>query len=287
MSSFWQFAAQPRSRRGVRSWSVAVVSCGALLVPSASALADDSGDMAGMNGMACPHASGEGPDALAAAGPNEPAAPQHAPNDTPIGPAATSPATTPATDPADKPVSEATKPASKVAQPVAQDVTQGAATTPAQVTVRAVATTPARTAITTPARVHAPRAKHHGPTVQRPAVAHRFYGPATPTAEFVPTAGHRVLVEAATPGGSSTPLIVLVGLLGLSGAGAAVVMARRRRGYGGVATLEQPQLPPAPAYADPVEAELHEMISEANACPLLSRDEREEEPEQVELIGIR
>ena len=162
----------PRGRRGVRSWSIAVVAAGAVLLPTAPALADH---MPGMtNGTMCPHASGEGPDSLAAAGPGESDGPARAPSETPISaPGAT--ATTPA--PAAKPVTNTTRPASQVTQPaktqvqVQQPATTVAQSAPAQAVAEtaepAAARTPVRTTVGTPVAATRPKAKRSVPRAHR------------------------------------------------------------------------------------------------------------------------
>ena len=297
MTSSSQHAVTPRSRRGVRSWSIAVVTAGAVLLPAASALADH---MPGMNGTMCPHASGEGPDALAAPGPNEPAAPERAPSETPLAPTGQSGPATAAPVPASKPAAQqVTRPATQVSKPATQvqtRVTTTAQSAPAstrtQGTVRAVATTPV--AASKRAAAAQPRAKRAVPRA-RPerSFERRFNGlepraarpsPATPEAVVAAPAVRGEAAESAP----SVPLLLLLGLLTVGGLAAAVLVGRRRGGAGGVVTGAPPERPAAPAYADAaVEAELHEIIAEARARRLLVPGESDEPAERGESVGTR
>ena len=284
MTSPSQYAVLPRSRRGVRSWSIAVVTAGAVLLPAGSALADH---MPGMNGTMCPHASGEGPDAPAAPGPGEPAAPERAPSEAPLAAAApTSPATAPKPA-ATKPAAQVTKPATQqVSKPATQVQTQRPTTTaqsaPASTStsgaVRAVANT--QVAASKRAAAAQPRAKRSARirTADR-SFERRFNGLepraargslTTPEAVEAPPAAGAEAAESAAP----VPLVVVLGLL-TAGTLVAVLLVGRRRGTGGGVAEAPPERPAAPTYADAVEAELHEIISEARARQLLMPDEAE------------
>jgi len=160
----------PRGRRGVRSWSIAVVAAGAVLIPAAPALADD---MPGMtNGTMCPHASGEGPDSLAAAGPGESGGPARAPSEKPISAPGTTTAA-PAPAPAAKPVTNTTRPLSQVTQPantrvqVQQPATTVAQSAPARAVAETAepvaARTPVRTTVAAPVNADRPKAKRPAP----------------------------------------------------------------------------------------------------------------------------
>ena len=290
-------SAQPRSRRGVRSWSIAVVTAGAVLLPAGSALA---AHMPGMNGTMCPHASGEGPDAPAAPGPSEPAAPERAPSETPLAaagqPAASAPAPRPA---ATKPAAQVTKPATQqVTKPATQVQTQRPATTTVQSTaVQAVAKSSVRAVATTKAasrpRAEQPRTERSARPGRSPerSFERRFNVPEPRAARPSLTAPEAVAVtavrtEAAEPV-TSIPLLVVFGLL-TAGALAAVVLLGRRRGTGSVVAEAPPEQPAAPTYADAaVEAELHEIISEARARQLLALDEADAPAERGESVGTR
>ena len=98
-----------------------------------------------------------------------------------------------------------------------------------------------------------------------------------------PPAAPKVAAPAVPDGGAPTGLILL-GLLGAAGIGAGLVIARRRRGAGGIAVAEEPQSPLAPAHADAlVDAELHEIIAEERARALLSG----ESADRLESTGTR
>jgi len=300
MTSFSQYAAVPRSRRGRRSCALALLTAGAVLLPAGTALADH---MPGMNGTMCPHASGEGPDSLAAVGPNEPATPERAPDSGPIAPAGKPATSSPAPRPAaQKPVAQSpapatqTKPVTHVTQPATQQVqTQRPATTPAQSrpalarsTVRAVAAT----AVAEPSRASRPRAKHparHVGTHHR-SFAHRFNGlePRATGPYTAPVEPLGVTVSRPAPADppSGLPLGLLLGLLALAGAMAGLLL--RRRGTGGTVATDRPGAPVAPTYADTaIEAELHEIIAEARAMELLARGEAGEAAERGESVGTR
>ena len=295
MTSPSQYAVLPRSRRGVRSWSIAVVTAGAVLLPAGSALADH---MPGMNGTMCPHASGEGPDALAAPGPNQPAAPERAPSEAPLAPtgqsgpsnAAPAPAPEPAAQQVTRPATQVSKPATQVQTRVTTTAQSAPASTSTQGAVRAVATTPVAASKRAPAAQ--PRAERAVPRARTAAFERRFNGlepraarpsPTTPEAVEVKPA---VRTEATEPGASG-PLLVLFGLL-TAGALAAVVLLGRRRGAGGVVTDGPLERPAAPTYADAaVEAELHEIIAEARARRLLVPGEIDEPAERGESVGTR
>jgi hypothetical protein len=287
-----------------RALWVGAVTCGALLLPAGSAVATHMPGMS--NGMACPHASGEGPDSLAAASPNDPATSGRAPSEAPLGAAGKSGARALGSKPATKPASQVTRPATQqVTKPATQVQLQRPATTTTQSapatavgqrTTAAVASQP----VATPATTRQPRARrsaHRRPATDRPARAtdrpahvRRFNGleprVARPSATFpdIPLAGVRerpappeVAARARPPAPDSRrapmPLTLVLGALALAGVAAALVVARRR-GSGGAAGMRRDVDPTAPARADAVvEAELQEMISEANARALLAREE--------------
>jgi hypothetical protein len=297
MTSSSQHAASPRSRPGVRSWSIAVVTAGAVLLPAGSALADH---MPGMNGTMCPHASGEGPDALAAPGPSEPAAPERAPSESPLaltgqsGPssnAAPAPASKPAAQQVTRPATQVSKPATQVQTRVTTTAQSAPAATSAQSAVRAVATTPVAASKRAPAAQ--PRAKRAAPRARPERSFERRFNGLEPRASR-PSLVTREAVEATpavrpevTGPTASVPLLVLFGLLTAGGL-AAVVLVGRRRGGGGVVAGAPPQRPAAPRYADAaVEAELHEIIAEARARELLGPGEIDEPAERGESVGPR
>lgn len=281
---------RPRGRRGVRSWSIAVVAAGAVLVPAAPALANH---MPGMtNGTMCPHASGEGADSLAAAGPGESGGPARAPSETPITAPGTT-ATTPA--PAAKPVTNATRPASQVTQPaktqvqVQQPATTVARSAPARAVAQTAepvaARTPVRTTVAAPVAAGKPKAKRSVPRAHRaarPAFERRFNGlePRVARGSAVPEPVAQA-PQPATPSAPapSTPLLLLVGLAALAAIGA-VIAAGRCHGGTDEATATDPVTPPvAPTYAElSLEAELHEIVAEANARALLGDPPGEREP---------
>lgn len=299
MTSSSQYAVSPRSRRAMRSWSIAVVTAGAVLIPAGSALADH---MPGMNGTMCPHASGEGPDALAAPAPNEPAASERAPSTGPLAPAGEPSASTSAPKPAvTKPAAQVTKPATQqVTKPATQVQTQRPATTTAQsAPVQAVAKTSVR-AVATPtvaapsggasSRSTQPRAKRSAQRTRSPerSFERRFNGleprAARPSATPLDTDAVAPAVRTApAEPTASVPLVAVFGLLTLGGL-VAVVLLGRRRGTGGAAAEAPPERPAAPTYAEAaVEAELHEIISEVRARELLVPDEAE----RGESVGTR
>lgn len=71
--------------------------------------------------------------------------------------------------------------------------------------------------------------------------------------------------------------------MALAAVAAAIVVARRRRGHDGVANAAPPASPAAPSFADAsLEAELHEMISEARARALLAAEPADERLETSE-----
>lgn len=281
---------RPRGRRGVRSWSVAVVAAGAVLVPAAPALADH---MPGMtNGTMCPHASGEGPDSLAAAGPGDSGGSARAPSETPISAPG---ATTTAPAPAAKPVANTTRPASQVTQPaktqvqVQQPATTVARSAPAQAVAPAAepvaARTPVRTTVATSVAAGEPTARR--PTRRahravRPAFEVRVNGlePRVARGSALP----EPIVQApqpATPGAPapSAPLLLLFGLATVAAIGAAITLGRRGGGDDEVTTTAPDPPPVAPTYAElSLEAELHEMVAEANARALLGDHPGEREP---------
>jgi hypothetical protein len=300
MTSFSQYAAPPRSRRRRRTCAIALVTAGAVLLPAGAALADH---MPGMNGTMCPHAAGEGPDSLAAAGPNEPAAPERAPNSAPLAPADQPASTAPAPKPAaPKPVAQAPRPVTQVTKPATQVVTQPAiqaqtqrpATTTAQTraaakgTVRAVAAT----TVAEPSHAAQPRAKRAGlsaRTAER-SFSRRFNGlePRVARGSSLP-AEHPVAglrADPASPG--SVMFMSLLSVVALIALAAVGVMVRRRHGDDGVVALAEDPRRPAPCHADAsMEAELHEMISEARARELLGYGEVDAEAERGESVGAR
>jgi len=263
--------------------------------------------MPGMNGTMCPHASGEGPDSLAAVGPNEQAPTERAPTTGPLAPAGKPAVTTPAPKPAaPKPLAQApkaptqvTKPTTRVTQPATQVQTQRPAATTAQSMRsvpkpigRAVATT----TVTTPSRpAHshakgsAPHRLAHQQRVAERSFERRFNGlearAAKPSASAVdPIAVTARPAVAERPFG--LPAGLLLGLLAV--AGITVGLLIRRRGAGGAAAVGRPGAPIAPTYADSaMEAELHEMISEARARELLAPGVGEEESDRGESVGTR
>jgi hypothetical protein len=251
--------------------AVALVACGALVAPSAAWATH----MPGTNGMACPHASGEGTGALP---PTDTPTIERAPA-APVGSTSSSPAPErPAT-----PAPGSSAPANEAA-PVTQPVTT-TTSTPATTTVATPVATAATATATAPvqARERADRPRRHRarPEVKPPVPKH--FGPVMQVGRPAPVGadataadrtGTRAAAEAPAPDGF-TPPALLLGLGGLALAGAAFAVRRRRRGDGGVVAAVAPATPPAPAYADPaVDAELHEIIAEAKARELLG-DERE------------
>jgi len=298
MTSFSQYAAMPRSRRGRRSCAIALVAAGVVLLPAGTALAED---MPGMNGTMCPHASGEGPDALAAAGPNEPAAPERAPNSGPIAPVGAPAASSPAQKPsapkpvaqAPRPVTQVTQPATQVTQPATHVGTQRPVTTTARSSpvvakrsVRAVAAT----TVAEPSRGARARAKHPARHLrpQQRSSAQRVNGLEPRSAGPYVAPGEPIAVTVSRPATadrpSGLPTGLLLGLIALAAAMAGLLV--RRRGAGGIAAVERPDAPIAPAYADTaIEAELHEIISEARARQLLAPRRADEDAERGESVG--
>jgi hypothetical protein len=243
---------------------LAVVACGALVAPGA-AWADD---MTGMNGMACEHASGEGPNALAAGGPT----PERAPAVAPVG--STTPSASKPESPAPPP-STRSEPTSRVTQPPATTTTSVPATTTTSTPATSTATATATAPVAARERAERRRAHRARPKVEPPVPKH--FGP-------VMKVGRHVQLSAGTPRATAAPAPspdgfalppLLLALAGLAVAGGALLVARRRGGDGGVAVGAGPAPAPLPASADPaVDAELHEIIAEAKARELLA-DERE------------
>lgn len=271
--TFTDEAVRPRGRRGVRSWSIAAVVAGAVLVPAGPAVADH---MPGMtNGTMCPHASGEGPDSLAAAGPGESGGPARAPSEQPI----TAPGTT-TTAPA--PVTDTSRPASEVSQPartkvqVEQPATRVAQPAPAQVVAQAAepvaARTPVRARIVTPAKAGTPKAKRVTPRAgraARPAFERRFNGLEPRVGRGSALTRELVAPRPSAPA-PSTPLLLVLGIATLAAIGGAIVAGRRRGGAGEATVTSGPTPPATPSYAElSLEAELHEIVAEAKARALL------------------
>jgi hypothetical protein len=300
MTSFSQYAAPPRSRRRRRTCAIALVTAGAVLLPAGAALADH---MPGMNGTMCPHAAGEGPDSLAAAGPNEPTAPERAPNSAPLAPADQPASTAPASKPASpKPVAQAPKPVTQVTKPATQVVTQPAthvqtqrpATTTAQtrVVAKGAVRAVAATTVAEPSRAAQPRARRAGASVRTAerSFVRRFNGlePRMARGSSLPAeqpvAGLRA--DPASPGG--VVFMALLSVLALVGLVAVGVMAKRRHGDEGAEAHTAGPRPPAPSLADAViEAELHEIISEARARELLGHGEAAAEAQRGESVETR
>ena len=283
MTSLPNDVVQPRARRRLRGVTIAVVAAGAVLMPAGTALADH---MPGMNGTMCPHASGEGPDALAAPGPNEPAAPAQAPSDAPVA-AVSAPQGSPSgSAPA---ASNPGRPATQVTQPATQVPTQQPATVAESVgSESAAGSTPATTAVTTEAAPRLTRAEHlqlqrqraEARLAQRQArIAERSYVRRYAVEPFsLARTPIGVVARPVTPDPSPrTGFLWLVPVLIAVAAFAAALLARRRDSGGAVAAGERPDRPAAPSYADAaMEAELHEIIAEARARELLAADEERE-----------
>jgi len=276
-----------------RTWLTAGLTCGAVLIPAGSALANH---MPGMtNGTMCPHASGEGPDALGAAPPSESSGgTQRTSSDAPLGAASDSaPSGSTAADSA-APASGASKPATQATEPATQVQTQRAAVTAAQpalatagaqVTRLATTSVPARSTVATPSRRAAPRARTERRSAPRRQPHGRVLETSTPVA---PATTAATLTEVTQPR-TLPPLAAVLGILAIVGLAAATTLMRRRRpGSGGVATAPRPATPAAPSFADAsLEAELHEMISEARARAVLARAPRADPAEHRETIASR
>jgi hypothetical protein len=252
-----------------------------------------------MNGTMCPHASGEGPDSLAAAGPDEPAPSERAPSGAPLAPAVKPAVTAPASKPAaPKPVAQVPKPITQVTKPATQVQSERpATTTPTAQSAPAAATTAAARAVSTttvaePPRAERARAKRPAPRADtaRRSFAHRFNGleprAAGPYAVRVETVARPVAGSSAPGRPSPFPVGLLVALV----AAAATIggLLLRRRGHGGSALSERADAPIEPASAGAaIEAELHEIISEARARQLLAPAPVDEHAERHESVGTR
>ena len=277
MTSLPNDVVQPRPRRRLRGVTIAVVAAGVVLVPASPAFADH---MPGMNGTMCPHASGEGPDALAAPGPNEPAAPAQAPSDSPVGavsaPQASTPAPSPATDPGG-PATQVTQPATQVPAQQPATVAESVGAESAAVGTVATTTTAAAPRLTRAERLQlqreraeARRAQRQSVRVERSYVRTYAVEPFSLTRVPIGVEPRSVSLESSP----STALMWLVPVLVAIAALAGVLLARRRDSGGAVVADEHPDAPAAPSYADAaMEAELHEMIAEARAREVLAADQ--------------
>lgn len=274
MTSLANDVVQPRPRRRLRGVTIAVVAAGAVLVPASPALGDH---MPGMNGTMCPHASGEGPDALAAPGPNEPAAPAQAPSDSPVGAVSAPQASTPAATDPGRPATQVTQPATQVQSRQPATVAESAGAESAAVGTVATTTTVAAPRLTRAERLQLQRERAEARRAQRQSLtAERSYARTYAVEPFslarVPIGvGVRSVTAGSSPG---TALMWLVPVLVAVAALALVLLARRRDSGGAVVADEQPDAPAAPSYADAaMEAELHEIIAEARAREMLAVDE--------------
>lgn len=286
-----QSTCAPRSRVK-RSWCVGVAAGAALLLPVSGASATH---MVDANGMACPHASGEGPNALPPAGPSESGAPERAPSEAPLGTAGRTTPSAPAASRPSSPAAQVTKPATQVTKPAVQVPAQRPATKPqaASVGVSAEATTKAvaRTTVKASAGREQPRAAKATARRGSRAEPRRTSGRTSvnglePRAAVATVSSDPSEAQAAPPAGVATLTISLALLALASLGGLAAVVLRRRRGAGGAALAAPPVNPVAPAHADAIDAELHEIISEARARTLLA-GEADETPDPLEPVSSR
>lgn len=280
--------------REARLVTAGVLAFGAVLLPTASAFAEDTPPMT--NGMLCPHALGDASNPATTAPPT-----RSAPNEAPLGakPAAAGPTSSPGragTTPASKAPAERaapSRPAStsttthanagagavvRATQPqraltaVPQPQTQRAATPIAQ--RRAVVAPSAKPRQRSPAR--AAKAKHA--TAARHAQAPRVMTTVIPDVTQ-PSSGGAPQVTS-TPAGTQPGVVgwpAIAGMLGLI-ACAALALVRWRRGRGAAlgAVASGPFEPvsrPEPTVADEVEIELQELLAEARASELLGNGE--------------
>jgi len=294
MTPAQQSMCAPRSRGFKRAWCVGVAAGAALLLPVSGASATH---MVDANGMACPHASGEGANALPPAGPSESGAPERAPSEAPLGTAGRTTPSAPAASRPSAPAAQVTKPATQVTKPAVQVPAQRPATKPqaASVAASAEGTTKAvaRTTVKVSVGREQPKAKttaRRGSRAEprrtpgrtsvnglepRAAAMTLSSGPVAEAAEAAPAAGVATLTVA----------LALLALASVGGLAAAVVL-RRRRGAGGAALAARHVNPVAPAHADAIDAELHEIISEARARTLLA-GEADETTDPLEPVSSR
>ena len=316
MTSFLTEEGRAGLGRTTRLWCVGAVACGVLLVDATGAIAAHS--MA--NGVLCPHATGEGPNAQPP--PSQPAGPERAGSTAPLGTASKAPAPTatpaakpaaqaqaqPAKQPASKPATQA-----KVQQPAAQARTQQpvrAAQPEAVRTLAVAAESQPREAATTAPRVQQPQAAGRPARAQRVREAARSgrdqqnrpaaaIGSARNVVKPIDFSGvapversqRPVSSVTASPDGSVSMTVVLLGLVALGGLAGGVALMRRRRGDGGAALEVASLVPSEPSrlaaerHEAFVEASLQEMIAEVRARELLGAEDEAERSERSEFTS--
>lgn len=282
-----------RRGREARLLTAGVLACGAVLLPAASAMAEDMPAM--KDGMMCPHAVGDLSNPATTAPPT-----RSAPNEAPLAARPSSVVTQPS------PGRAATRPASK---PSAQ---RAGATRPATTTANAKAGAGAVVKVTQPQRAVTPVAQPQravSPVAQRPTVQAASKPAASSPARAqpkhsaaarvqTPRVGTTVIPEVTRPSAGNAPRITsisadtpnIVGWLALGGvlvlvASAALVL--RRRGSAGAAVIATTNDPLEPvvwaetATFDEVEVALQELLAEARARELLVDADAGEAPEPV------
>lgn len=294
MTSFLPHAAAERSRGGTRWRAAAVLTCGMVLVPAASAAASHQRMS---DGTLCPHAAEA---AAAPAQPGQPAQPTRASSTAPLR----SPGSTPASGSASRPASRA--PAQRaVSRPATQVQAQQPASTASESgsasgsSVAAVSTAAVSTAAVAPKAQRkravgaTPRAgKSRGKRAARRAGSDRVPVPPPPATMKIidrPVTGTSAELSALPApaveprrGVVPSPLAVALGMLAIAALGAAIVLHRRRRDGMAASTATDPS---APSDHDAlIEAELHEIIAEATARALLADGTAEQDAAGRDLV---
>lgn len=291
--------ARRRCGREARLLTAGVLACGAVLLPAASAFAEDMPAM--KDGMMCPHAVGDASNPATMAPPT-----RSAPNETPLGAKPASVVTQPS------PGRAATQSGPKA--PAERAAATQPASAPAITTAKSTAGAGAVARATQPQRATAPVVQPQRtvtPVAQRPAVAAPASQPSRSAASgpdrratpkhsaparhvSAPAATPPVIPEVTRPSAGTAPqltstptgaqpaavtwLAIGGGLLVLM-ASAAAIAVLRRRGSGGVVVtaavhgpLEPTLLRLGRAEFDGVEIALREILSEARASELINAE---------------
>jgi hypothetical protein len=268
-----------RRGREARLLTAGVLVCGAVLLPAASAFAEDMPAM--KDGMMCPHAVGDASNPATAAPPT-----RNAPNEAPLGAKPSSVVVTkPAAGQASAPASKAPAERATSTQPAGA----GAGTTArsgASAGAVAVRTQPALTPVAQRAAVSAPVARpsttpapraHARTQVTRSAPAARVVAPRVVTTVIPevtrPSAGNAPQIAAAPATSSRTGVAwqAIGAALVLLAIAATAFVARRRRGSGGApiaAIADGPQGPSAMTF-DEVEFALRDLLARSRGRDLL------------------
>ena len=270
-----------RRGREARLLTAGVLVCGAVLLPAATAAAEDTPQT---NGMLCPHAIGDPSNPATAAPPS-----RTAPNEAPLG---AKPASVTTSSPARPASTPASAPATTTAKSQA-----GAGTAATSLRKQpAVVAAPQRAAApaAAPQRVVTPvsQPRHATPRPQRmtpkhnPAVRRVSTPAAAPTVIPDVTRPSAASAPQATPTATGTvpadvTWLAIGGALMLAACAAAIV-ARRRRGSSGAAVVAPTTDPLEPrreqVELDEVDIALRELLAEARARELLGSRERDGAP---------